>query len=369
MPNGLSVEELVIDDSFISYCLQKDEVDVLYWQQYLRDNPFEKNKMEEARQIVLGLHLMLKQIHSGDGVYEGNQMKNDHFVLKSIFKKRFLRAVAAIAASVIMLLMVGVLIRNSIRGDDQQHLQAVANHSADKIYFFRTLNGEKKTVILSDSTKILLNADSELQIDRNYGSGNRKVYLKGEALFEVTHDDSIPFIVSTDKYEVKDLGTVFNVKSYPNEEESETSLIEGKVEINLKQDNRKILLSPNQKVVFSNKNDRNNEPVISTKQGLSFVADSEIKLSALSYSPIDSTVIETAWAKNRLEIVNEDFFEMEKKLERWYDVDIHIESDEVGKYPFTATFEKENIQEVLQALQYAYHFNYSIKDKKISISK
>ena len=60
---------------------------------------------------------------------------------------------------------------------------------------------------------------------------------------------------------------------------------------------------------------------------------------------------------------------MKEKLERWFDVKITIKDDEVGKYPFTATFEKENIQQVLQALQYAYHFNYNIKNNEVNISK
>lgn len=369
MQDRFSIEELVIDDSFISYCLQKNEADILHWQQYLRDHPLEKSKIEEAEQLVLGLHVMLKQTHSDVGGTQEIRETSDHLALRPIFRKGFLRYAAVIAASVMVLWVLGVLIRNSFKNVGQSQQQLAVIQSSDEVHFYRTLNGERKAIVLSDSTKIWLNAGSELRIDESYGKKDRQVYLSGEALFEVAHDESMPFIVSTHSYEIKDLGTVFNVKAYPNENESETSLIEGKVEIKVKRDNRKILLSPNQKAIISDEDGKSSEPLFKTKPGLSAVAGAEVKLSTVSYSPRDSAVIETAWAKNRLEIVNEDFFEMKKKLERWYDVEIAIDDDEVGKYPFTATFEEESIREVLQALQYAYHFNYSIKDKKISISK
>lgn len=369
MPDGYSIEELVINDSFINYCFHKNEADFFYWQQYLRDYPFEKGKIETARQIVLGLHVMLKQAHSNTGTVGKFQQIGRRPPFKIIFSKGFLRITAVTAAAITILLVIGFLTKNSFNGIDRLKEQLSTNLSPIETQFFRTLNGEKKTITLPDDTKIWLNAGSELRIDGNYGGVSRRVYLKGEALFEVTHDESIPFIVVTEEYEVMDLGTVFNVKAYPNEEDSETSLIEGKVEIILKRDNRRILLSPNQKVVFKNENDVGNESIMHDEQGLSAATRSEVKLASLSYSQIDSTVIETAWAENRLEIVNEDFFEMKNKLERWYDVEIFIIDKEVGRYPFTATFEEENIYEVLQALQFAYHFNYSIKDRKIWITK
>ena len=189
------------------------------------------------------------------------------------------------------------------------------------------------------------------------------MYLSGEALFEVVHNESIPFVVHTDKYNVKDLGTVFNVKAYPGDKQSETSLIRGKVEIQFPNSTRKISLLPNQKAVFNNVDESTiKEKTISSP-------DTQVALVPLSYDQKDSAVVETAWTLNRLEIVNENFYEMKDQLERWFNVKISIEDEAVGKYPFTATFEKENIQEVLQALQYAYHFNYKIKNNEINISK
>lgn len=365
MPDHLSVEELVVDDSFINYCFQKNEADGLYWKQYLNDHPFERKKIEEAKQMVLGLHVMLKQEYAKsnrDGHY---RQKKDKPGLKIIFAKKFFRYAVATAAIFIIMLFSKTIMKVSQKKADEPIGQIATKRVGDSAFSYKTANGEKKVITLSDNTKIWLNAGSELRIDQKYGEGNRKVYLSGEALFDVIHDESRPFIVCTDKYEVTDLGTVFNVKAYPGDDESETSLIRGKVEIKVNRSTRKIFLLPNQKVVI---NDRD-ELKVKEKETPIPVSSPTITLLPLSYNQKDSAVVETAWTQNRLEIVNEDFYEMKEKLERWFDVKVNIKDDEVGKYPFTATFEKEDIQQVLQALQYAYHFNYTIKNNEVNISK
>ena len=361
MPDHLSVEELIIDDSFINYCFQKGEADCLYWEQYIRDYPVERKKIEEAKQMVLGLHVMLKQEY--EDINKPSLQERHKSFSKIISLKKALRYAAAIAALFVVILAVRMLL-NVTQKSDKPVGEIAVNKVTDRPSVYKTANGEKKVITLSDHTKIWLNAGSELRVDDSYGKENRKVYLSGEALFDVIHDESLPFIVYTDKYEVKDLGTVFNVKAYPDEE-SETSLIRGKVEIKMVNSKHSILLSPNQKAVITD----NNEPEVKEKETEKSPVRTNITLLPLSYNQKDSAVVETAWTQNRLEIVNEDFFEMKEKLERWFDVKIIIKDAEVGKYPFTATFEKENIQQVLQALQYAYHFNYTIKNNEVNISK
>lgn len=363
MTDHPSIEELIIDDSFTNYCFQKNEADSLYWRQYINDYPFEREKIEKARQIVLGLHVMLKQEHAENRIGKPSGRKESRSLSKIISAPKIFRY-AAIAAAVFMLILaVKETINISYKTTDKPVKPIAANAVPDSIFSYKTANGEKKVITLSDSTKIWLNAGSSLRIDKGYGKGSRKVYLSGEALFDVIHDESQLFIVYTDKYEVKDLGTVFNVKAYPNDKQSETALIKGKIEIRMVNSARKILLSPNQKAVINDRGEFDVEEKEVPSEG------SSITLLPLSYNRKDSTVIETAWTQNRLEIVNEDFYKMKDKLERWFDVKITIEDNEVGRYPFTATFEKENIQQILQALQSAYHFNYTMQDNEISISK
>lgn len=365
MPEFLSVEELIIDDSFDNYCFQKNRADILYWEQFISSYPSQKDKIEEAKKIVLGLHVMLQREYNSEKENTDFTRRKNKSHGKIFSVKKMVRFAAAVAALLIVILISRKLFDSSHNSSKEIKGQMASNTTPGEIFLYKTANGERKMITLSDDTKIWLNAASELRVDKNFGKENREVYLSGEALFEVIHNEAIPFIVHTDKYDVKDLGTVFNVKAYASDKESETSLIRGKVEIHIYDGRRKILLSPNQKAVVNN----TDESVLKENSSSKNPLNTQVVLLPLTYDQKDSAVVETAWSQNRLEIVNENFYEIKDQLERWFNVKIVIKDEAVGKYPFTATFEKENIQEVLQALQYAYHFNFSIKGNEISISK
>lgn len=364
MPDFFSIEELIINDSFYSYCFQKKEADIFHWEQYVSDCPSQKEKIDEAKKILLGLHVMLEQRSAGNKMTPdlAEQKNKSHSKIFSV--RKIFRYAAAVAAVFILIVISKKIINVSFNTADKSTNQIAANKLSENIFSYKTANGERRMIILSDSTKIWLNAASKLRVEKGFGKENRNVYLTGEALFDVIHNESLPFVVHTDKFDVRDLGTVFNVKAYPGDKQSETSLIKGKVEIQIANSTRKIFLLPNQKAVVTNF-----QSTAKAKETSTNPSSTQIAVLPLSYDQKDSAMIETAWAHNRLEIVNENFYQMKDQLERWFNVKISIKDGAVGKYPFTATFEKENIQEVLQALQYAYHFNYKIENNEINISK
>ena len=85
--------------------------------------------------------------------------------------------------------------------------------------------------ILPDGTKVWLNAESSLRYPTAFTGGERRIELKGEAYFEVSHNTKQPFIVETASQQVKVLGTEFNINSYDNEPNRVTTLITGSVEL------------------------------------------------------------------------------------------------------------------------------------------
>lgn len=92
--------------------------------------------------------------------------------------------------------------------------------------------GQKRTVILPDGSRAILNANSTLVYDAAWsGETARRVELEGEAFFDITHDPAHPFYVKTSRLEVKVLGTAFNVKSNQAQKIFETTLIRGKVTV------------------------------------------------------------------------------------------------------------------------------------------
>ena len=364
MPDDFSIEELIIDDSFINYCFQRNPADILFWEDYVKKNPSQKETIEEAIQIVLGLHVMLRQEHDEQNEKQPALKSVPPSVRKPLVQKILRFAAAAAAMVVIVLAIKSYLGRNGSTNTAPENI--AINTTENSVLEFSTAKGEKKTFFLPDNTQLYLGAGSTLRMEKNFGKNNRAVYSSGEALFDVTHNKDLPFIVHCDKYDVKVLGTLFNVRAYPEDELSETSLIRGKVEISLKNNSKKITLKPDQKATISNK--AGNLVLENNKQAAGH-ADEKITISPLSYSTIDSAVVETAWTKGRLEIVNESFEEIRNKLERWYNVKIVFADEEVNRYMFTATFADENIGQVLKALQYSYHFTYKTEGETITISK
>lgn len=348
MPDRYEIEQLVIDDSFINYCFRRNPADITHWEGYLAQHPEETATFAEARELVLGISLMLLEAE------EVEEAETEVIPLYS--RRKDLRTLFAAAACAAVIAAATFFI---FRSNDKQ--QPVL---AEQTSVFTTALAEKRKVKLPDSSTVILNAGSELLLDKDFGRKNRYVSLKGEALFEVEHNAETPFIVAVEGYDVKVLGTVFNVKAYPGEKKSETSLISGKVEIYLKNTASAYkTLAPKEKFV-----------IIKDLQKLpaSAPADVEPLASSTAIMPLsynrNQVNIETAWSQNRLVFENESFSDIREKLERWFNVQIIFEDKTVEKYTFTATFEKENINQVMKALQASYGFKYSVNGKEIKIS-
>lgn len=111
-------------------------------------------------------------------------------------------------------------------------------------------NGEKQMITLDDSTSVILNSGSLLIYPKEFQGSRREVYLTGEAIFDVSKDSEHPFIVKTPDFSVKVHGTLFNVSSYPDAENSYATLKEGSVSV-LANDKEEYLLSPNQTLCYN----------------------------------------------------------------------------------------------------------------------
>lgn len=234
-----------------------------------------------------------------------------------------------------------------------------------------TKKGSRTKVQLPDGTTVWLNSSSKLTYDnQNFGKQIREVSLSGEAYFDVVKNKTKPFIIHTAKMDIKVLGTVFNVKCYPGEKTTETSLIHGSVEVSLKGRQEKILMKPNEKLIFTNEDKilaektSNNLPANSVTKN-----NSVIQIRHLTLYPTNNQIVETGWVQNKLVFTNETLEDVASKMQRWYSVTIIIKSEQLKKELLTGNFEKESIQQALKALQYTTRFNYKTTNDTITISK
>lgn len=268
--------------------------------------------------------------------------------------KKYLLAGLAVAATVTAAIIF-------INKTPQQPGKPELAHNLNEI---STRNGSRTRISLPDGSTVWLNAGSKLVYDKNFDSKIREVSLTGEGYFDVVKNPDKPFIIHAGKVDIKVLGTVFNVKSYPGEKSTEASLIRGSIEVMIKdRPQEKIILKPNEKIIVSNElapqNTANIKPV---ERNEPIVA-----ISHLSYEPTDSTIIETSWVENKLIFQNESFNDLAVKLERWFGVTIKFDNQEVQQLRFRGSFTHETIHQALAALKITGGFNYKIADNNVLI--
>lgn len=206
-------------------------------------------------------------------------------------------------------------------------------------------SGEIILKVLSDGTKIWLNAESSIVYPVSFsGLRTREVFLSGEAFFDVAEDEEHPFIVRTKDISIKVLGTAFNVKSYEGDPTVKTTLVRGKVQIQSgKGDKEKAVeLKPNQQAVFSH----------STEKMTLLSVEAENFIS---------------WNSGSLVFKDEILYDVVKSLERWYGVAIHIPDGSNMDCRLTARIDKESLDQTLEMLQSLTGITYQIEGNKVYI--
>jgi transmembrane sensor len=350
--NGkFDVEDFLIDNTFQMYCAGADSTCIAYWEKYIAAHPEQKETIDEA--------IRLYKILSGNK----NRLSEQTLQFKQSFepKKPTLRIINSVwlkvAAVLIIIAGVNFFFREQSKTGKPIE-QAMPT-------FFSTKAGERKKVILPDGSTVILNAKSSICLGENFNKKLREVTLKGEAFFDVVHDKNKPFKVHTTDFNINVLGTAFNVKAYDDEPSSEATLIRGLITMEATAgDGGPITLKPSQKVTFY----KNAPHQVKDKSLKAIKSRPEISINHFTLVK-DSIIVETAWTKNRIEIYDQDFEEVKKVLEKWYNVEIKFTNAELKNHRFTATFGNENIKQVLEALQKVEYFKYEIKENQILISK
>lgn len=232
-----------------------------------------------------------------------------------------------------------------------------------------TQNGSRTKTLLPDGTTVWLNAGSKIYFDNDFAGATREVKLEGEAYFDVTKNPNRPFIVHAGGINIRVLGTVFNVRSYPADKTVETTLIHGLVQVtrNGYPKQKPVFIHPNEKLVI--------DKVLESGEGSAAKNITEqkdkpepvIKLAQLDSTVKEADRVETAWVYNRLEFRGENFEELAGKLERWYNVSIVFEDEKVKQLTFNGSFERETIEQACMALKAAVPFSFTIHGHEIKI--
>ncbi|MEQ8684551.1 MAG: DUF4974 domain-containing protein [Imperialibacter sp.] len=206
--------------------------------------------------------------------------------------------------------------------------------------------GKTFKVVLSDGTSVHLNSGTIFKFPVNFIQGEeRKVFLTGEAYFEVAKDPDHPFLVNTSGMDVRVLGTHFNVSSYEGSV-AHAVLIEGSVAVQEK-DGGNIV---------------GTEKVIVPGQKASLVSGN-IEVQEVDVEDY------MGWMRNVLIFNDEPFSEIVKKIERRYNVEIKNDYKELAPVRFNGKFDNETVIDLLETFRASAGFDYHISDNKVIINQ
>ncbi len=339
------------------------EEDKTYKEKYDLLKAHWENKNDVRTDIDAALEKIILRIEK-----DRNQSNKEALVIPATKVKpgirRYLTVFSRVAAILLICLASVYFIYEKTKPDVSIE-QAIAKSTDTDWQTKQTNKGAKSTIFLQDGTKVILNADSKLRFPKSFSGDTREIYLTGEAFFDVTHNAAMPFIIHTDKMNIKVLGTEFNVKSYPEDSAYETTLIRGSIEVTLKdRPSDRIILKPKEKLIVAN---LAFESAPEAKTSLPAV-HSQLSITGLHYiSKTDSAVVETSWVDNKLVFQDESFANLAIDMERKYAINIHFSNEKLKDYRFTGIFKEETIRDALNALQLTEKFNYKITGNEVYI--
>jgi transmembrane sensor len=274
---------------------------------------------------------------------------------KYSFSRRQLVYLSSAAAAVLVLLAVSLAFYYS--GFSRLMKEQVAEGST---YIFSP-RGQRTSIILPDSTKVWLNSESSLSYSTDYNHKVREVTTRGEAFFEVSKNPDKPFYVLANEVRVKVYGTSFNVKAFPDENRIETTLIEGKLSVtpikSQGEPGREIFLKPNEKCIYVRGTKEMRLESGKEKSSIRELREATTIPKFIIRKNI-STAVEAQWKDGKLLFEDESFAELAVKLERWYDVKIHFVDSGIRNYKFTGSFNKETVNQAMEALKLSSQKSY-----------
>jgi transmembrane sensor len=215
---------------------------------------------------------------------------------------------------------------------DQHTITYDADKSGDQVNFntLSTAKGEQSPypLVLSDGTKVWLNAESSITFPTAFNQKERIVQVTGEAYFEVMHNAKQPFKVQTQKQTIEDLGTAFDVNAY--DPAARTTLVEGSVKVN------GMALKPNQQT------DGARIKTVNTRRY-------------------------TAWKNGDFDFEDDNIQTVMRELSRWYNIDVTYQGN-ISKEGFNAQITRnKNISSILHLLENTKGVHFKIEGRRVTV--
>ena len=206
----------------------------------------------------------------------------------------------------------------------------------------KTPVGTKADFLLPDGSHVWLNSGSVFKYPVSFAKDIRQVEVSGEAFFDVFKDSTHPFLVKAGKMNIAVKGTRFNITNYTDEANTELILESGSVQL------------------FSGDYNENNivANIISGERAVLDVARNVLSVSNVDVNKYIS------WKEGLLIFKDDKMDEVVRKLNRWFNVNIILQSPELKEYVYTATYRNETLSQILELLKISAPIKYTITDRE-----
>ena len=337
----VSVEEIINGYKFYKKIETNKEFDIIKNRIFRKRNLFIRSVSIAASIAILISLLVLNNVFIGEDTYEANFYENNR----------------PGSSSAVLILPDKSVVDLNNKDSVIKEMNLIAYRDSSSMIFISEENESKTDEVsefefneikvprggeynfkLSDGTIVYLNSESSIKFPVRFSEQTRNVYVKGEAIFEVSHDKSRPFIVTADEVSIKVLGTVFNVRSFDNEKRTVVTLNEGSVQI-IRKDKVITTLAPEEQIT--------------------------IKENEYSVSNVDSRSI-LSWKDGVFRFNEEPLSYVLAQIGRWYNCSFDID-DKLQNRKYTGIINKyDSIEEFISVLRTTGEFEI-VFNKDISI--
>ena len=223
--------------------------------------------------------------------------------------------------------------------------QSSSQNEAKKINNLTTPRGSEFMVMLEDSTKVWLNAESQLIYPESFDEKERRVKIKGEAYFQVAKDATRPFYVESSGITIRVYGTEFNINAYAEEKEVYTTLVAGSISLQHANESKsELVLTPGHQAIYNKDN------------------------KITSVKSVNTEAI-TSWHNGRFVFEEQTLEQIMKTLARWYNFEYEFDNENIRSTIFKGSAPRyANLSEVLSILEKSGGLKFRAKNDKIIIT-
>lgn len=320
-----STQDFVLDEFFQRWIIEPDELTDSFWKAWLRQYPEKQREISEARSIVSALSFNDHSLSDKEiaGIWERIQQPESVSSVDGESRRTLLLKIAA------SLLVGAVLLYSFITISSSDYLE------------YHTAYGETKTVVLPDSSTVILNSNSTLRFKVDKKNENaREVWLDGEAFFSVTHkvNNQIFRVNTGEGMSVEVLGTTFDV--FHRKEETKVVLNTGKIRLRLPPSSAadNIIMAPGEFI--------------------------EYKQKSFSKRQVDPAVY-SAWTERKIILDHTSLREMVDMLKNNYGIDVYVSNDSLLNQTVSGSMPITNPETLVRQIAQAFELKIQKQNNKI----